>query len=85
MPQRASYPLFMAGVQHRPAAKIAGLARQVQPVEDSEEKNFAAAHLAYCGQTAAAGKMLRTAIAGNYCAFPSIDSDSPAFERAPLA
>lgn len=75
VPQWAGYPLFMACVQHRPAAEIANLARQVVPVEDSEENYFAAAHLAYCGQTAAAEKMLRTAIAGNYCAFPAIESD----------
>ncbi len=72
---RASYSLLLACAGHRPFPEIATLASSVQPEEDPEDNYFLAAHLAYCGQTEAALKMLRRAIGGNYCSYPAMDSD----------
>ncbi len=70
-----SYSMLLACVQHRPSAEIAALAGTVEPVEDPEVNYFFAAHLAYCGQTSAALRMLSRAIKGGYCSYPAIDSD----------
>lgn len=75
VPQWAGYDMFLACVQHRPAAEIVALARGVRPVDDPEENYFAAGHLAYCGQANAAVKMLKRTIEGHYCSYPAIDSD----------
>ncbi|MBZ5536711.1 MAG: protein kinase [Acidobacteriia bacterium] len=75
VPQWAGYGMFLACVGHRPSNEIAALARAVEPVGDPEENYFAAAHLAYCGQTDAALAMLKRAIQGKYCSYPAIDSD----------
>ena len=37
---------------------------------------MSAAHLSYCGETAAAAAMLMRAIEGNYCSYPAMESDS---------
>jgi TolB-like protein/Tfp pilus assembly protein PilF len=72
---RARYALLLACAGHRPLPEIATLASSVQPEEDPEDNYFLAAHLAYCGQTETALKMLGRAIGGNYCSYPAIDSD----------
>ena len=75
IPQWASYDLLLACVQRRRSSEIDGLARAVRPAEDPEANYLSAAHLAYCGQTDAAGEMLRRAINGKYCSYPAMDSD----------
>lgn len=73
--QWPSYDMLLAYMQHKPATEIRALAQAVQPSDDPETNYFSAAHLAYCGQTAAALEMLRRTIKGNYCSYPAIDSD----------
>jgi len=76
LPQwRAKYEMLFACLRDRPAAEIDALARDVQVAPDPEENYLSAAHLSYCGQTGAAGAMLRRAIEGNYCSFPAMESD----------
>src|SRR5262249_35971278 len=65
----------LACVQHKPAAETAALAAQVQPNDDPEVSYFFAAHLAYCGQTEPALRMLDSAVRANYCSYPAMDSD----------
>jgi serine/threonine protein kinase len=72
---RASYALLLACAGRRPAAEIATLSHDVHPEADPEVNYFSASHLAYCGQTEAALRMLRRAIEGNYCSYPAMDSD----------
>jgi hypothetical protein len=74
-PQWAGFDVLLARLRHRPAEEIAALARKVPFNDDPEENYFAAAHLAYSGQTEAALQMLKRAIEGNYCSYPAIDSD----------
>lgn len=70
-----SYDMLLACAAHRPAAEIAALARRIEPDDDPESNYFAASHLAYCGQTAAALQMLRRTAQANYCAYPAMDTD----------
>jgi DNA-binding winged helix-turn-helix (wHTH) protein/serine/threonine protein kinase len=72
---RAKYQMLFACLEGRPPEEITGLARAVQPAADPEENYHSAAHLSYCGQTAAAAGMLRRAIQGNYCSYPAMESD----------
>ena len=70
-----SYKMLLACVQHQPAAEVTALAARI-PVDDDPEVNyFFAGHLAYCGQTAAALEVLRRAIDGHYCAYPTLNTD----------
>lgn len=75
IPQWPSYELLLACARQDPPTHIAKLAASVGPVADPETNYMSAAHLAYCGETGAAADILRTAIAGGYCAFPVLDSD----------
>jgi DNA-binding winged helix-turn-helix (wHTH) protein/serine/threonine protein kinase len=76
LPQwRGKYEMLFACMQGRPPGEIAALARGVTPSTDSEENYQSAAHLSYCGQTDAAGEMLKQAIQRNYCSFPAMESD----------
>jgi hypothetical protein len=70
-----SVNMLQACAAHRPLAEIAALASTVHPQEDPEVNYFFASHLAYCGQSDAALRMLKRAIGGNYCSYPAIDSD----------
>jgi hypothetical protein len=65
----------MAFLRHRPANEITSLVRATQPVHDPEMNYFAAAHLAYIGESRAALRLLRAAVEGGYCAYPAVDSD----------
>jgi hypothetical protein len=77
LPQwRGRFEMLLACVQGRPPEEIAALAHGVQPVADPEANYLSAAHLSYCGQTQAAGELLRRAIQGNYCSFPAMESDA---------
>lgn len=70
-----SYDMLLACAAHKPAAEIAALAKRIEPDDDPESNYFAASHLAYCGQTAAALDMLRLTVKANYCAYPAMDTD----------
>jgi len=70
-----SYDMLLACAAHKPAAEVATLARRIEPEDDPETNYFAASHLAYCGQTAAALDMLRRTVQANYCAYPAMDTD----------
>lgn len=72
--------------QHAPESQINSLAAGVEIDDDPEVNYFFAAHLAYCGQDAAALRMLRLAIDHNDCSYPVTDKD-PFFDklRAPPA
>jgi serine/threonine protein kinase/DNA-binding winged helix-turn-helix (wHTH) protein len=71
----SSYRMLMACLQHRPSDEIAALASQVQPNDDPEASYLFAGHLAHCGQTQSAVRMLDSAVRANYCSYPAIDSD----------
>jgi DNA-binding winged helix-turn-helix (wHTH) protein/serine/threonine protein kinase len=70
-----SYDMLLACAAHKPAGDIATLAKRIEPEDDPETNYFAASHLAYCGQTAAALGMLRRTVLANYCAYPAMDTD----------
>jgi DNA-binding winged helix-turn-helix (wHTH) protein/TolB-like protein len=70
-----SYDMLLACAAHKPAADIATLAKRIEPDDDPESNYFAASHLAYCGQTAAALDMLKRTVKANYCAYPAMDTD----------
>ena len=74
-PPWAGFPALTAYLKHRPAEEIADLVRATKPVNDPEMNYFAAAHLAYIGETEAALSLLRAAVAGGYCSYPAIDLD----------
>jgi serine/threonine protein kinase len=75
LPQWGGYPMLQAYLQHRPASRIAEMARELKPTGDPEVNYFSAAHLAYVGQTEAALPMLKRAVDGGYCSFPAAKSD----------
>ena len=70
-----SYDMLLACAAHKPAGEIATLATRIQPEDDPETNYFAASHLAYCGQTAAAFDLLKRTVKANYCAYPAMDTD----------
>jgi len=70
-----SYAMLIACAAGRPADEIATRARALQPSDDPETNYFTAAHLSYCGQTAAARELLGRAIAGGYCSYPAMSVD----------
>jgi hypothetical protein len=74
-PQWGSYRLLLACAAKRPSSEIAALAAAVRPSDDPESNYFSAAHLAYCGQTAAARVLLIKAIEGGYCSHPAMTMD----------
>jgi hypothetical protein len=67
--------MLLACLHHQPLSEIVRLSNAVQPSADPELNYFAAAHLAYCGQSSAALQMLKRAILGNYCSYPALDVD----------
>jgi DNA-binding winged helix-turn-helix (wHTH) protein/TolB-like protein len=75
-----SYKMVLACAAHAPEAEIKSLAARVVADDDPEVNYFFAGHLAYCGQTDAALRMLELAIDGNYCSYPTMDRD-PLFEK----
>jgi DNA-binding winged helix-turn-helix (wHTH) protein/TolB-like protein len=75
-----SYRMALACARQEPEASIQALASNVRADDDPEMSYFFAAHLAYCGQTDAALRMLKTAIDGNYCSYPAMDKD-PLFNK----
>jgi serine/threonine protein kinase/DNA-binding winged helix-turn-helix (wHTH) protein len=75
LPHWGSFNLLLACVQQQPPAEIVALSRAVLPSPDAEVNYFAASHLAYCGQSDAAVQMLKRTIQGNYCSYPTLDTD----------
>jgi DNA-binding winged helix-turn-helix (wHTH) protein/TolB-like protein len=75
-----SYKMLLACAANEPASKIKELMSQVEIDDDPEVNYFFAAHLAYCGQTQESFQMLKLAIAGNYCSYPTMDLD-PLFDK----
>jgi DNA-binding winged helix-turn-helix (wHTH) protein/TolB-like protein len=74
-PQWSTFPLLLACAAKRPASDIALMVANVQPSDDPESDYFSAAHLSYCGQTAAARELLLRAIDHNYCSYPAMTVD----------
>lgn len=75
-----SYKMVQACAGNAPQSEIKTLAAQVHSDDDPEVTYFFAGHLAYCGQTDAALRMLRAAIDGNHCSYPAMDRD-PMFDK----
>jgi tetratricopeptide (TPR) repeat protein len=75
IPHWDSYKMLLACARHAPQSEIQDLASKVEVDDDPEVDYFFAAHLSYCEQTAAALRMLRTAIDRNYCSYPAMDKD----------
>jgi DNA-binding winged helix-turn-helix (wHTH) protein/serine/threonine protein kinase len=80
IPGWKSYGVLRACLAGQTASEIAALAQSVRASEDPELNYFAAAHLAYCGQTAEAVELLKRAVDGNYCSYPAMERD-PLFAR----
>jgi TolB-like protein len=70
-------------LSHAPEAELrraaAGLEVEPRSSRDPETLYFNAAVLSFCGQGDAALRQLRTAIKGNYCSYPAMDTD-PLFD-----
>ena len=79
IPHWDSYKMLLACARGAPPAEIQSLASKVEVDEDPEVDYLFAGHLAYCGQTNAALRMLKTAIDRHYCSYPAMDKD-PFFE-----
>lgn len=75
-----SYQMVLACARQAAAPETNALAAKVAPDDDPEVDYFFAGHLAYCGQTEAALRMLKLAIGRNYCSFPAMDKD-PLFDK----
>lgn len=80
IPHWDSYKMLLACARGEPAAEIKSLAAKVEVDDDPEVNYLFAAHLAYCGQSEAALRMLKIAIDHHYCSFPSMDRD-PLFNQ----
>jgi DNA-binding winged helix-turn-helix (wHTH) protein/TolB-like protein len=80
IPHWDSYKMLLACARHVPESQIKLLTAGVEADDDPEVNYFFAGHLAYCGQTDAAVRMLRLAIDRNYCSYPAIDHD-PFFNK----
>jgi len=93
IPHWDSYKMLLACAAGTPPAQIKSLASKVEIDDDPEVDYFFAGHLAYCGQTEAALRMLKIAIDHHYCAFPTVDKDpffdhlrtNPQFQKLRLA
>jgi len=72
--------MLLACARHEPESQIKSLAAGVETDDDPEVNYFFAGHLAYCGQTNAALRMLNLAIKRNYCSYPAMDKD-PFFDK----
>ena len=75
IPHWDSYKMLLACARGAPPAEIQSLASKVEIDEDPEVNYLFAGHLAYCGQTNAALRMLKTAIDHHYCSYPAMDKD----------
>jgi DNA-binding winged helix-turn-helix (wHTH) protein/TolB-like protein len=75
-----SYKMLLACARHESKSQISSLATNVETDDDPEVNYFFAGHLAYCGQTNAALRMLNLAIKRNYCSYPVMDKD-PFFDK----
>jgi tetratricopeptide (TPR) repeat protein len=75
IPGYESYGMLLACARGDDRAQIAPLAAAVRPDDDPEVSYLFAGHLAYCGQTDAAIRMLQHTVAANYCSWPAIDID----------
>ncbi len=75
--------LIRTFLNHAPATElnkaVADLEADPRSARDSETIYRNAAALSFCGQPEAAIRQLRKAIAGNYCSYPSLDTD-PMFD-----
>ena len=80
IPHWDSYKMLLACARGAPPSEIQSLARNVEVDDDPEMNYMFAGHLAYCGQTAAALRMLKIAIDRHYCSFPTVDKD-PFFDK----
>jgi tetratricopeptide (TPR) repeat protein len=80
IPPWGSYKMLLACARHEPESQIRSLAAGVEIDDDPEVSYFFAGHLAYCGQTNAALRMLSLAIKRNYCSCPAMDKD-PFFDK----
>jgi hypothetical protein len=71
---------LLACLEGRPAEEIASLSRAdaaaISVLRDSEPRYSEALEFAYCGQRDVALPLLRKAVEQNYCAWPSLESDS---------
>jgi len=93
IPHWESYKMLLACAGGAPAAEIKSLASRVEIDDDPEMDYLFAGHLAYCGQTEAALRMLKIAIDRHYCSYPTVDKDpffkqltsNPQFQRLRLA
>jgi tetratricopeptide (TPR) repeat protein len=70
-----SYKMLLAFVQRKPLAEVSSFAANIKFDEDPEVNYLFAGHLAYCGRSGEALKMLRHAIQGHYCAYPVLNTD----------
>ncbi len=75
-----SYRMLRACATGAPGTDVAALASAIKPDDDPEVSYLFASHLAYCGQTAAAARMLKAAVDGHYCSYPAVDLD-PLFDK----
>jgi len=73
IPQWKSYDLLPACIQRKSGPEVGAAIAQISA--DPEANYLAAANLAYCGQTDAALRLLKQAVAGNYCSYPAMDID----------
>ena len=80
IPRWGSYEMLLACVAGAPESTVKTLATKVEVDDDPEVDYFFAGHLAYCGQSSAALKMLKIAVDRNYCSYPAMDKD-PLFDR----
>lgn len=80
IPHWDSYKMLLACARQEPESQIASLSSLVEIDDDPEINYFFAGHLAYCGQTTAALRMLELAIKRNYCSYPAMDKD-PFFDK----
>lgn len=70
-----SYRMLLACAQQEPESQIKALATGVEVDDDPEVNYFFAGHLAFCGQTTESLRLLKLAIDGNYCSYPTMDLD----------
>ncbi len=75
IPHWDSYKMLLACARGAPPDEIRTLASAVEIDDDPEMDYLFAGHLAYCGQTEAALRMLKIAIDGRYCSYPALDKD----------
>lgn len=75
IPGWESFTMLRDCAGHKSEKEIAALAGAIRPDPDPEMNYSFAAHLAYCGQTNAAFRLLKLSIEGNHCSYPEMDTD----------